>query len=270
MNKQKQKTQSIITWRFALVCGVMLTVFMTLVARAAFLQVIEPDKAIEENDKRTVRVEKLNVQRGMIFDRNGKELAVSVPVVSVYADPLAIDKALAKKVLRKARKEGEDYKALEQNDAELKIRKQAWYDDELRWKELADVLRLKPENVDERLRGDPSRRFVYLKRQVTAVVANYIRQMRLPGVHLLDESKRFYPSGEVTAHMIGVTDIDGKGIEGVERMFDSALTGTAGKRTIRKDAQGREVQVLSEEQRVEPEDVYLSIDLRIQLLPIAR
>ncbi|USE68039.1 peptidoglycan glycosyltransferase FtsI [Pseudoalteromonas maricaloris] len=266
MNKQKQKTQSIITWRFALVCGVMLTVFMTLVARAAFLQVIEPDKAIEENDKRTVRVEKLNVQRGMIFDRNGKELAVSVPVVSVYADPLAIDKALAKKVLRKARKEGEDYKALEQNDAELKIRKQAWYDDELRWKELADVLRLKPENVDERLRGDPSRRFVYLKRQVTAVVANYIRQMRLPGVHLLDESKRFYPSGEVTAHMIGVTDIDGKGIEGVERMFDSALTGTAGKRTIRKDAQGREVQVLSEEQRVEPEDVYLSIDLRIQAI----
>ncbi|ATD08900.1 peptidoglycan glycosyltransferase FtsI [Pseudoalteromonas piscicida] len=266
MNKQKQKTHSIITWRFALVCGVMLTVFMTLVARAAFLQVIEPDKAIEENDKRTVRVEKLNVQRGMIFDRNGKELAVSVPVVSVYADPLAIDKALAKKVLRKARKEGEDYKALEQNDAELKIRKQAWYDDELRWKELADVLRLKPENVDERLRGDPSRRFVYLKRQVTAVVANYIRQMRLPGVHLLDESKRFYPSGEVTAHMIGVTDIDGKGIEGVERMFDSALTGTAGKRTIRKDAQGREVQVLSEEQRVEPEDVYLSIDLRIQAI----
>lgn len=266
MNKQKQKTQSIITWRFALVCGVMLTVFMTLVARAAFLQVIEPDKAIEESEKRTVRVEKLNVQRGMIFDRNGKELAVSVPVVSVYADPLAIDKALAKKVLRKARKEGEDYKALEQNDAELKIRKQAWYDDELRWKELADVLRLKPENVDERLRGDPSRRFVYLKRQVTAVVANYIRQMRLPGVHLLDESKRFYPSGEVTAHMIGVTDIDGKGIEGVERMFDSALTGTAGKRTIRKDAQGREVQVLSEEQRVEPEDVYLSIDLRIQAI----
>lgn len=97
MNKPKQKTQSIITWRFALVCGVMLMVFMTLVARAAFLQVIEPDKAIKENEKRTVRVEKLNVQRGMIFDRNGKELAVSVPVVSVYADPLAIDKALAKK-----------------------------------------------------------------------------------------------------------------------------------------------------------------------------
>ncbi|MEJ6476335.1 peptidoglycan D,D-transpeptidase FtsI family protein [Pseudoalteromonas piscicida] len=266
MNKPKQKTQSIITWRFALVCGVMLTVFMTLVARAAFLQVIEPDKAIEENEKRTVRVEKLNVQRGMIFDRNGKELAVSVPVVSVYADPLAIDKALAKKVLRRARKEGEDYKALEKNAAELSKRKQAWYDDELRWKELADVLRLKPENVDERLRGDPSRRFVYLKRQVTAVVANYIRQMRLPGVHLLDESKRFYPSGEVTAHMIGVTNIDGKGIEGVERMFDSALTGTAGQRTIRKDAQGREVQVLSEEQRVEPEDVHLSIDLRIQAI----
>ncbi|WP_419148489.1 peptidoglycan D,D-transpeptidase FtsI family protein [Pseudoalteromonas 'SMAR'] len=266
MNKPKQKSQSMITWRFALVCSVMVLVFMTLVARAAFLQVIEPDKAIAENEKRTVRVEKLNVQRGMIFDRNGKELAVSVPVVSVYADPLAIDKALGKKVLRVARKAGEDYKTLADDKAELARRKQQRYAEEIRWRELADVLRLDPKKVNQRLRGNPERRFVYLKRQVTAVVANYIRQMRLPGVHLLDESKRFYPSGEVTAHMIGVTDIDGKGIEGVERMFDSALTGTAGKRTIRKDAQGREVQVLSEEQRVEPEDVHLSIDLRIQAI----
>ena len=266
MNKPKQKSQSMITWRFALVCSVMVLVFMTLVARAAFLQVIEPDKAIAENEKRTVRVEKLNVQRGMIFDRNGKELAVSVPVVSVYADPLAIDKALGKKVLRVARKAGEDYKTLADDKAELARRKQQRYEEEIRWRELANVLRLEPKKVNQRLRANPERRFVYLKRQVTAVVANYIRQMRLPGVHLLDESKRFYPSGEVTAHMIGVTDIDGKGIEGVERMFDAALTGTAGKRTIRKDAQGREVQVLSEEQRVEPEDVHLSIDLRIQAI----
>ena len=266
MNKPKQKSQSMITWRFALVCSVMVLVFMTLVARAAFLQVIEPDKAIAENEKRTVRVEKLNVQRGMIFDRNGKELAVSVPVVSVYADPLAIDKALGKKVLRVARKAGEDYKTLADDKAELARRKQQRYAEEIRWRELANVLRLEPKKVNQRLRANPERRFVYLKRQVTAVVANYIRQMRLPGVHLLDESKRFYPSGEVTAHMIGVTDIDGKGIEGVERMFDAALTGTAGKRTIRKDAQGREVQVLSEEQRVEPEDVHLSIDLRIQAI----
>ncbi|WP_440054222.1 penicillin-binding transpeptidase domain-containing protein [Pseudoalteromonas sp. T1lg65] len=266
MTNGKPKTQTMITWRFALVCVVMVLVFMTLVARAAFLQVIEPDKAIQENNKRTVRVETLNVQRGMIFDRNGKELAVSVPVVSVYADPLAVDKALRSKVLKQAKKQGEDHLALANNSAELDKRKQILYEQEPRWRELADVLQIETRKINGRLRDDPSRRFVYLKRQVTSVVAKYIKQMRLPGVHLLDESKRFYPSGEVTAHLIGVTNIDGQGIEGIEAMYDKALTGTAGKRTIRKDAQGREVQVLSEEQRVEPEDVHLSIDLRIQAI----
>ena len=265
MNKPKVGT-NLITWRFALVCVLLVLVFLTLVARAAYLQVIEPDKAREENAKRTVRVEKLKVQRGMIFDRNGKELAVSVPVVSVYADPKALDKSITKKVIRAARKNDEDHKALADNVIEMTRRKQLWYNNDIRWRELADVLQIKPEAVDSRLRDDITRRFVYLKRQVTPAVANYIRQLRLPGIHLLDESKRFYPSGEVTAHVLGFTNIDGKGIEGVERLFETALTGAEGKRTVRKDAQGREIQVLSEEQRVEPENIELSIDLRIQAI----
>ena len=266
MMKPKNAPVNLITWRFALVCVVLVLVFVTLMARAAYLQVIEPDKARAENAKRTVRVETLTVQRGMIFDRNGKELAVSVPVVSVYADPLALDKSIAKKVLRAARKNGEDHKALALDEATLNERKIQWYAQDLRWRELADVLQIDNDKVDSRLRGNTSRRFVYLKRQVTPAVANYIRQLKLPGIHLLDESKRFYPSGEVTAHVLGFTNIDGVGIEGIEKLFENALTGAEGRRTIRKDAQGREVQVLSEEQRVEPESIELSIDLRIQAI----
>ena len=267
MKKAKSNTpKTLITWRFALVCTVLVMVFITLMARAAYLQVIEPDQARQENAKRTVRVETLKVQRGMIFDRNGKELAVSVPVVSVYADPLALDKALGKKVLRKARKDKEDHKALAENKEEMTYRKQVRYDNDIRWRELADVLQIDYQEVDERLRDNPARRFVYLKRQVTPAVANYISQLKLPGIHLLDESKRYYPSGEVSAHVLGFTNIDGEGIEGVEKLFEEALTGAEGKRTIRKDARGREVQVLSEEQRVEPEDIQLSIDLRIQAI----
>lgn len=267
MKKAKSNTpKTLITWRFALVCTVLIMVFITLMARAAYLQVIEPDQARQENAKRTVRVETLKVQRGMIFDRNGKELAVSVPVVSVYADPLALDKALGKKVLRKARKDKEDHKALAENEEEMTYRKQVRYDNDIRWRELADVLQIDYQEVDERLRDNPARRFVYLKRQVTPAVANYISQLKLPGIHLLDESKRYYPSGEVSAHVLGFTNIDGEGIEGVEKLFEEALTGAEGKRTIRKDARGREVQVLSEEQRVEPEDIQLSIDLRIQAI----
>lgn len=267
MKKAKSNPpKTLITWRFALVCTVLVMVFITLMARAAYLQVIEPDQARQENAKRTVRVETLKVQRGMIFDRNGKELAVSVPVVSVYADPLALDKALGKKVLRKARKDKEDHKALAENKEEMTYRKQVRYDNDIRWRELADVLQIDYQEVDERLRDNPARRFVYLKRQVTPAVANYISQLKLPGIHLLDESKRYYPSGEVTAHVLGFTNIDGKGIEGIEKLFENALTGAEGKRTIRKDARGREIQVLSEEQRVEPEDIQLSIDLRIQAI----
>ncbi len=263
---RKKQSNNLITWRFVLVCAVVFMVFVTLMARAAYLQVIEPDKAREENAKRTVRVEKLHVQRGMIFDRQGKELAVSVPVVSVYADPKAIDKALAEKVLYQARKNGEDHQALAENAQELEKRKQDYYHHDLRWKELADVLRLKQRKLDNRLVGDATRRFVYLKRQVTPAVANYIDDLNLPGVHLIDESKRYYPAGEVTAHVIGFTNIDGEGIEGMEKLYDDALTGTEGRRTIRKDAQGREIEVLDEKQRIEPENITLSIDQRIQLI----
>ncbi|MCG7566592.1 peptidoglycan glycosyltransferase FtsI [Pseudoalteromonas sp. CnMc7-15] len=264
--KRKNNGNNLITWRFMLVCGAVLMVFVTLVARAAYLQVIEPDKARSENAKRTVRVEKLQVQRGMIFDRQGKELAVSVPVVSVYADPKAIDKYLRKKVVSHTKKQGQDPQDVLDRPVHLKDLKQAFYKQDMRWRELADVLRLGRAHVDKRLTGDKDRRFVYLKRQVTPAVANYIDELNLPGVHLLDESKRYYPAGEITAHVLGFTNIDGHGIEGIEKLYDEALTGTEGRRTIRKDARGREVAVLDERQRVEPENIELSIDQRIQVI----
>ena len=265
-SRGKKPVNSLITWRFMLVCSVMLLVFVTLVSRAAYLQVIEPDKARSESNKRTVRVEKLHVQRGMIFDRHGKELAVSVPVVSVYADPKALQKSLRTKVLRQARKQGENDKAIAENTPLLEQRIAQYYKNDLRWRELADVLRIEQKKIDSRLREDASRRFVYLKRQVTPAVANYISDLRLPGIHLLDESKRYYPAGEVTAHILGFTNIDGKGIEGIEKLYENALTGVEGRRTIRKDAQGREVEVLDERERIEPENIQLSIDQRIQVI----
>jgi len=198
-NRGKKPANTLSTWRFMLVCSVVLLVFVTLVSRAAYLQVIEPDKARSESNKRTVRVEKLHVQRGMIFDRHGKELAVSVPVVSVYADPKALHKSLVAKVLKQAKKEGEDHKALAKNKPLLQQRVALYYKNDLRWRELADVLRIEPKKITSRLRDDATRRFVYLKRQVTPAVANYIGDLRLPGIHLLDESKRYYPAGEVTS-----------------------------------------------------------------------
>jgi len=252
--------------RFIIVCVCISIVFVGLAARAAYIQIIEPDMAVNESDKRTKRVKKLHVQRGMIFDRMGKELAVSVPVVSVYVDPKNLNKGLIKKVLRAARKQGEDSKLLAKNKELLSKRVKEHYQEDERWKELADVLRVKQKTIDYRLVGDPTKRFIYLKRQITPAVAEYIKRLRLPGIHLIDESKRYYPAGEVTAHVLGFTNIDGEGIEGMEKLYDKALTGTDGRRTYRKDAQGREIEILDERERVEPESIHLSIDQRIQAI----
>ena len=262
--QRKKVNNSFIAWRFFLVCFVMLAVFIALAARAAYIQIIEPDMAIDESNKRTLRVEALHAQRGMIFDRHGNELAVSVPVVSVYADPKALDKSLEKKVLKAARKQGENIDELQKNHTELTKRKNLIYKNDPRWRELADVLHDSQSEINQRLRDDPSRRYVYLKRQITPAVANYIANLKLSGIHLLDESKRYYPAGEVAAHVVGFTNIDGEGIEGIENLFDQALTGADGRRTVRKDARGREIEVLDERERVEPQNVTLSIDQRIQ------
>ncbi len=268
---QRKKTikPTLIPWRFVLVCAVVSIVFAALVARAAYIQIIKPEQAVLESDKRTLRVEKLHVQRGMILDRHGNELAVSVPVVSVHANPLNLDKSLHAQVLKAARKAGEKTAALKDNKEELARRKRALYQADPRWQELADVLRINKKSLDEKVLSDTSRQFVYLKRQITPAVANYIvsdLKLNRYGIHLLDESKRYYPAGEVTAHVLGFTDIDGEGIEGIEKLYDAALTGEDGRRTIRKDAIGREIEVLHERERVKPDNIQLSIDQRIQSL----
>jgi cell division protein FtsI (penicillin-binding protein 3) len=273
-NNKKNQTNNVIQWRYIVVCFAVFAVFATLVARAAYIQVIEPDFAVSENNKRTVRVEKVNVQRGLILDRHGNELAISVPVVSVYGDPKYLNRVLTKQAYRQVKKHARDNQidlkaaeqALEQDPERLAQLKADIYQNERSWHDLAEVLRLSKDKVDTKLTKDSSRRFVYLKRQVTPPVARYISELKLPGIYLLDESKRFYPAGEVTAHVLGFTNIDGVGIEGIENLYDEALTGEAGKRTIRKDGQGREVEILDERARIEPENIQLSIDQRIQSL----
>lgn len=85
--------------------------------------------------------------------------------------------------------------------------------------------------------ADPKRRFVYLQRQITPSVADYIAKLKLPGVHLRRETRRYYPSGEISAHLVGNTNIDGSGIEGVERAFNDWLSSTPSEYKIRKDRQ---------------------------------
>ncbi|HAS6348228.1 TPA: peptidoglycan glycosyltransferase FtsI [Vibrio vulnificus] len=233
--ESEQGTSLLIRWRFHLVLGFVFLAFAALVVRLAFIQVIEPDNLIREGDLRSIRVKALPSARGIISDRNGEPLAVSVPVEAVWADPVTIFKE----------------KAL---------------DNKQRWYALADVLRLQREELIERIERNENRRFIYLQRQVSPAMANYIRELKIPGVGLKSESRRYYPAGEVSAHLVGVTGIDGHGLEGVERSYDNWLTGEAGKQTIRKDRYGRVVENIAYEDRQEGKSLELTIDQRLQAI----
>lgn len=231
---KKNAKPRLVEWRFLLVATVVILVFSVLVARAAYIQVIEPDSLIEQGDNRTKRTRYTQTSRGIITDRNGEELAVSVPVRAIYADPKI-------------------------------VHEQGGFDDLRRWQALADVLGQDLHTLRQRL-SNPSRRFVYIQRQVSPAMASYVEQLDLPGIYLRNESRRYYPAGEVSAQLIGFTDVDDKGIEGIERLYNDWLTGTPGSRKIHSDAKGRQVEILDETQGKAGKDLQLTIDQRIQAL----
>ena len=148
--------------------------------RTAWIQVIEPDRLRLEGDLRSLRTTADPAARGIISDRNGEELAVSVPVQAVWADP-------------------------------KQVHESGSLDNRRAWQALAEVLGLPLNELTARI-ANPKRRFVYLQRQVTPSVAEYIGKLRLPGIFLRRESRRYYPTGEISAHVVGMTNIDGSGI----------------------------------------------------------
>ena len=223
------------TWRYYVVLGIVVLIYLVLLARTAYIQVVEPDMLKSQGDKRSLRAMKNTVQRGTILDRNGEKLAISVPVETVWVDP----------------------KTIMQKNA-LSMKKH--------WQALADVLGQDLNNLTEKVAQKPNKRFVYIARQVSPVVGKYIKDLRIPGVYLRKESKRFYPSGEISAHVVGFTDLDDQGIEGVERVYDKLLTGKGGIKRYRKDAKGNKIEILSVEKSEQAKNITLTIDQRIQAI----
>ncbi len=184
--KRQEEQANFISWRFALLCGCILLALAFLLGRVAWLQVISPDMLVRQGDMRSLRVQEVSTARGMITDRSGRPLAVSVPVKAIWADPKELHDAGGVTL-------------------------------DTRWKALADALNMPLDQLATRINTNPRMRFIYLARQVNPDMADYIKKLKLPGIHLREESRRYYPSGEVTAHLIGFTNVDSQGIEGVEK-----------------------------------------------------
>ena len=215
-------------WRSQFIVAVIAAGFLGLVARAAYVQVIDNAFFKRQGTVRFVRTLDLPANRGRILDRNGNILASSVPVPSIWANP-------------------ED---IERDPAKLKA--------------LAKLLGMTGIELDKKLQ-DEDKIFVWLKRQVDESVAKDIAALKIKGVYDRKEYKRVYPEGESVAHVVGFTNVENLGQEGVELTFNKALGGKAGSRRVIKDRLGRVVEDIGE--MVPPldgEDLQLSIDSKVQ------
>lgn len=225
--------RSFLKGRFYWVIAVVLLGLSSLIARATYVQVVNSEPLMNEADKRSLRTQTILSVRGSILDRNGQLLSVSVPMYSVVADPKVI---------------------FDQNSLK----------DKERWTALAKGLGISYNNMLKNIEKNPKARFVYLARQISPQIADYVKQLGLKGIVLEDEARRFYPRVEETAHLIGYTNIDGEGIEGIEKSFNSLLVGKSGSRTFRKDKFGNVVEDIADVKKYDAHDVTLSIDEKLQ------
>ncbi len=217
-------------WRARAVMCAMLAAFAVLAGRSVYLQALHTGFLQEKGEARYSRVLEIPGTRGRILDRHGEALAISTPVQSVWAIP-------------------EDVVA---TPAQLK--------------KLASLLGLEPRELRKRL-GDTTRDFVYLKRHIAPEQAEQVAQLGVPGLHQHREFRRYYPGGEVTAHLVGFTGLDEAGQEGIELAHQASLGGVPGSRRVIKDRLGRVVEdVESIRDAQDGKDLKLSIDGKIQSL----
>jgi len=227
----KQQTARRIVGRTTLVGVFFALVAVSLLARAVHLQVLNKDFLNLQADARHLRVERISAHRGTITDRNGEPLAISTPVDSIWANPRELAPAVD------------------------------------RVPQLARVLGIDPQQLMRRVTRSMDKEFLYLKRHLSPEHAQEVLALKLPGINVQREYRRYYPAGEVTGHLVGFTNIDDDGQEGLELAFNHWLAGESGAKRVLKDRLGRSVENV---ESIRPphhgKELRTSIDLRIQYL----
>jgi len=217
-------------WRSRMVGVVLMLAFAALIARAFYLQIINNGFLQEKGESRYLRDLEVSASRGKITDRHGDLLAVSTPMKSIWAIPA-------------------DARQIKPLDKQ----------------QLAKLLQMDGRELDGKLASDKG--FAYLKRQVPPDLADKVAALKLPGIHQEQEFRRYYPTGEMTAHMVGFTGVDDKGLEGVELAFQNALVGMPGSRSVIKDRRGQIVEdVVAMKPPRDGKEIRLALDAKIQYL----
>lgn len=215
--------------RFILLSIVLLILLLGLVSRIIYLTTYQRDFLQEQGQARSLRIIELPAYRGVIHDRHGHPLAMSSPVFTIWANP-----------------------------REVSLQPQQLND-------LAKLLQQQPKMIQSALEKHKERGFLYLKRQLPPAIAAKIAALNLTGIYQQREYSRFYPESEAIAHIVGFTNIDEHGQEGLELAFDDVLTGTPGLQRVLKDRLGNVVEVLEQVRPAQPgQDIVLSIDRHLQ------
>ena len=220
-------------WRSKLLVAFVGLGFCVLLGRAAYIQIIGTDFFQRQGEMRFASTLKLPASRGRIIDRNGQVLATSVPAPSLWAIPKDVDTDRAKR------------------------------------KQLAKLLDMTPAELDQRLDDNP--KFVWLSRHVDESLAQQVRALKLKGVHEVREYKRKYHEGEAAAHVVGFTNLEERGQEGIELAFQKELAGRDGSRNVIKDRLGRVVEDTGNSVLpIDGRDVTLAIDSKVQFFAYQR
>jgi cell division protein FtsI (penicillin-binding protein 3) len=214
-------------WRSRFVVGLVGLAFLGLVGRAFYIQVVGTDFYQKQGERRFTHTLQVPASRGRVLDRNGLVLATSVQVPSIWAIPREVVASPAQK------------------------------------RQLASLLEMKPAELDERLESNP--KFAWLRRQVDEAVGQQVKALGLKGIYEEREYKRHYPEGESAAHVVGFTNVEEVGQEGVELRFQALLQGQHGSRSVLRDRLGRSVEDFGEPVApVNGQDVQLAVDSKVQ------
>lgn len=220
-----------IAWRFNLLLGFIFCLALGLALRIFDLSILNQSFLQHQGDQRVLRIINTPALRGMIFDRNGAPLAVSTKVYSIWVDPLTF----------------------EVDAARLAQLSHLMHQDS---KTLTSVVKLAALN---------NRQFVYLQRSISPELAQQILMLRIPGVYAQENYRRFYPEGEATAQIVGITNVDDQGQEGLELGYNDWLQGVRGQQKVIKDRLGRVIADVGQSEMQKPgHDLTLSIDKQMQ------
>ena len=246
----------------------MMVCMLVLVGRSVYLQVLNKQFLKHQGDMRQIDDVPVSAYRGMIKDRNGAPLAVSTPVESIAINPRELkndDKGQLKQLEKEFSEKWNRKKLTDPEKAQ--VLNEYRHDRELKIRQMEKLLNLPAKKIETLLNEEPLRPFVYIARRINPGLGDQIKELKLVGVYFEREFKRYYPTGGVSAHIVGFTNVEDVGQEGMESGYEKLLKGTTGSKRVLRDGQRRIIEDIENiKEPVTGKTLELSIDQRIQYL----